>query len=205
MWGGDLASCQPATQFPTYLAPDSTGVVVHAGDELPIRWNGAPAVDIDLSRDNGTHWETIARAVPGQLMSWTVTPPAAAQCRLRVRESGMHNRNDSEAIPFQILSSPVGVEPVPLVAALSSAWPNPTRGAMRIQLSLPKDARTTLVVYDLAGRVVRRLVDGELAAGVHPVAWDGKDERGARVSGGVYFVRARWAGFEAERRVVMVH
>ena len=209
VWTGGLTTCAPATQSVALTSQNAPGTVVNTGAELPITWAtvgaGLSAVDVDLSRDDGARWETIARNVPGTALSWTVTPPAATTCRIRVRESGMRNRGDTSDATFQITNNTIGVDPVPAVAALSAAWPNPSRGQTWISLSLPKDARATLVVYDLAGRIVRRLVDGPLTAGVHPVAGDGMDERGAKVSGGVYFVRARWPGFAAERRVVLVH
>jgi flagellar hook assembly protein FlgD len=44
-------------------------------------------------------------------------------------------------------------------------------------------------VYDVAGGLVRRLFDGDAAAGATGVTWDGRDDRGARLSGGIYYAR----------------
>ena len=54
-------------------------------------------------------------------------------------------------------------------------------------------AEETLIVedpYNLAGQVVRRLVEGWLDAGVYGYEWDGRDEQG-RVGSGVYVYRLR--------------
>lgn len=44
-----------------------------------------------------------------------------------------------------------------------------------------------LKVYDITGKLVKTLVDGPLDAGEHSVTWPGTDERGRKVSAGVYF------------------
>jgi flagellar hook assembly protein FlgD len=46
-----------------------------------------------------------------------------------------------------------------------------------------------LRIYDLAGRLVRTLVDGPRAAGVNQVTWDGTDARGRAVASGTYYAR----------------
>jgi hypothetical protein len=38
---------------------------------------------------------------------------------------------------------------------------------------------------------VRGLLSGTLPGGIHPVIWDGLDDRGAAVASGVYHVRLR--------------
>jgi hypothetical protein len=67
--------------------------------------------------------------------------------------------------------------------------PNPTSGQAAIDFALPSAQGTRLDVFDVSGHRVRNLVDNRLEAGVHRVAWDGRDERGNPLSPGVYFVR----------------
>jgi hypothetical protein len=94
---------------------------------------------------------------------------------------------------LKILALPeVGVEPAaqtPEVAPaeLSARNPNPFRSGDRIEYALPLSGRARLVIYDVLGRMVRVLADGEQAAGQHHLAWDGRDEAGARVTNGLYF------------------
>jgi flagellar hook assembly protein FlgD len=45
----------------------------------------------------------------------------------------------------------------------------------------------TVVVYVVRGALVRELVDETVAAGIHRVAWDGRDGRGRSVGSGIYF------------------
>ena len=59
-------------------------------------------------------------------------------------------------------------------------------------------------IFDLSGRRIRSLARGVLPAGERRLVWDGRDEQGTRVEGGLYFVRATLPGFEVKRRVVIV-
>ena len=47
----------------------------------------------------------------------------------------------------------------------------------------------TLKVYDARGRLVRKIADGRMAPGVYSEEWDGCDEQGVSVPGGIYFWR----------------
>ncbi|MCK4858328.1 MAG: hypothetical protein KAT58_10190, partial [candidate division Zixibacteria bacterium] len=47
----------------------------------------------------------------------------------------------------------------------------------------------SLVIYDLTGNVVRTLVNEGQPAGYYQTVWNGRDQRGAAVSTGVYFYR----------------
>jgi hypothetical protein len=67
--------------------------------------------------------------------------------------------------------------------------PNPFSDHMTFEVRLARDGETVLELFDHAGRRVRRLHDGPLAAGVHRLAWDGTDEQGRPAGNGVYFYR----------------
>jgi len=67
---------------------------------------------------------------------------------------------------------------------LISAFPNPFNSSATIQYSLNSDSRVLLQVYDLTGRLVKTLVQGDVSAGVHSVVWNASD-----VAGGIYVCR----------------
>ena len=75
--------------------------------------------------------------------------------------------------------------------ALARPEPNPFSTSMRLAFALPSSAPVDVAVHDLAGRRIRTLARGLLGAGAHELRWDGRDESGARVRAGVYFVRGR--------------
>jgi outer membrane protein assembly factor BamB len=88
--------------------------------------------------------------------------------------------------------------------AMHQPRPNPGRGETTLSWELSRDGRARLHIFDVAGRLVRTLVDRELPAGRHSVAWDGRDQRADRVAGGVYFARLEAEGRAFVRKVVWV-
>lgn len=87
-------------------------------------------------------------------------------------------------------TTPTGV--VASGAALGSgiaAWPNPFAGRTAIHFSLPEPGRVRLTVHDVAGRLVRTVLEGPMEAGEHGTGWDGRDASGRPVAAGIYQVR----------------
>lgn len=64
-----------------------------------------------------------------------------------------------------------------------------TGGATRIEFGLAKPGPIRLEIYDVAGRRVRTLVQGDLAAGRHMREWDSCDDHGRAVAAGMYFAK----------------
>jgi hypothetical protein len=62
-------------------------------------------------------------------------------------------------------------------------------GSARFAVSAPAEASVRVAVYDVAGRLVRILLDGRLPESETTVTWDLADRSGRRVTGGIYFVR----------------
>jgi myo-inositol-hexaphosphate 3-phosphohydrolase len=89
------------------------------------------------------------------------------------------------------------LRPVPLGGndggGLIDNHPNPFRSSTTIRLSLARKERVLLTIYDVLGREVRTLVDGEMPEGEHNVAWDGRDGHGEPTSAGVYLYRLETA------------
>ncbi len=92
---------------------------------------------------------------------------------------------------------------LPAVLQLTQNRPNPFNPVTTIRYGLPARGAMELAVYDVAGRVVRVLADGERDPGWYEVVWDGRDTSGQRVGSGVYFCRLS-AGSEVCRRKVVL-
>ena len=89
--------------------------------------------------------------------------------------------------------------------ALHPCYPNPFNPATTIRYDLPESAAVSLNVYDVAGKLVRRLVSSPaVEAGRHEVLWRGRDEAGQAVPAGVYLYRLETGGFEETRRMVLI-
>jgi hypothetical protein len=115
--------------------------------------------------------------------------------------------SDEDAAIFDPGASAVPEEITPASFALVSAVPNPCKSTTRIRYSIPPGAeasRVTLAVYDVEGRLVRRLIDSEAVSGTKFIAWDGNDDMGTPVSSGTYFFRLHWNGKEATEQVLLL-
>ncbi|HEY6867162.1 MAG TPA: FlgD immunoglobulin-like domain containing protein, partial [Candidatus Eisenbacteria bacterium] len=103
---------------------------------------------------------------------------------------------------------PLGpADAVPAATYLAPPAPNPAGDRAAIVLGVggrDDGARAQVIVLDLAGRLVRTLVDGPLPAGTHRLTWDLRDAGGRAVPAGVYLVRAEAGRFSAVHRLVVV-
>ncbi|MDZ7269120.1 MAG: T9SS type A sorting domain-containing protein [candidate division KSB1 bacterium] len=93
----------------------------------------------------------------------------------------------------------------PLAFALSQNYPNPFNPSTTITYRLPRAGRVSLVVYDLAGRLIERILDETQSAGEHTVVWDAHDQEGNLLRAGVYLYRIQTAAFTASKKMVLLH
>jgi len=93
--------------------------------------------------------------------------------------------------------------------------PNPSSGATAISFTVPGGAangpaagdapsHAGLAVYDVEGRLVRRLVDAQLRGGSYRVLWDGADARGRSLASGIYFARLSVGSLAASHKMIIV-
>ena len=89
-------------------------------------------------------------------------------------------------------------------SAVLRVSPNPTRGSLRIELVPPSRFDPTIGIYDPSGRIVRQLSGMGQAGGTRMLLWDGRDDRGRAVAGGIYFLRACGSGFRESSMLSVV-
>ena len=93
----------------------------------------------------------------------------------------------------------------PLANSLSQNYPNPFNPETTIPYDLSSEAIVSLTIYNIAGQVVHKLVDGEsLAAGQYQAVWDGRSESGASVASGMYFYLLHAGDYVAKRKMVLL-
>jgi formylglycine-generating enzyme required for sulfatase activity len=96
------------------------------------------------------------------------------------------------------------LDATPARIALRSIHPNPGFSAFTVAFDLPKTQEVVISVFDVAGRRVKRLVQGSHHAGRHEVAWLGTDEMGHQAARGIYFVSMKTGDFEETRKLTVV-
>jgi hypothetical protein len=93
---------------------------------------------------------------------------------------------------------------VPTTFELAQNYPNPFNPTTTIGFSLPHQEYVVLIVYDMLGHEVNRLVDGEMSPGTFKVTWNGDAKNGAKVSSGVYFYRLHAGSFNTVKKMLML-
>ena len=129
-------------------------------------------------------------------------PTPAGRIFFRLYAADTHGNTSAPASPVFQLGAPDSGPALTLSFAPPS--PSPARTSTRMRLSLPTPARVELLAFDLLGRRVRRIAEGERAAGVYDVSWDLRDDEGRPLAPGLYLVRLRTGGREFGHRVLVV-
>jgi hypothetical protein len=78
------------------------------------------------------------------------------------------------------------------------------QNTVRFRVELPAAMHAEVAIYDVMGRLIRRVADKPLTAGATEVAWDGRDRSGAAVGSGIFFARLRADNASQVLRVPLV-
>ena len=123
---------------------------------------------------------------------------------------GIHNTNYAVQLLQRSYTILADVEPdenlerVPEVYSLSSNYPNPFSTEMKIKYSIPEEVFVTLKIYDIRGRLVKKLVDEVKRSGRYVVQWNGKNDTGRDMPSGVYFCTIRAGNFSCTNKIILV-
>jgi len=88
---------------------------------------------------------------------------------------------------------------IPLEYYLNQNYPNPFNNITQIKFGLPEDGNVSLRVYDISGRFVCVLIDGQVVAGHHTIEWDAEI-----VSSGLYIARLESLGGVHNLKMMLV-
>lgn len=101
----------------------------------------------------------------------------------------------------------VEIDPIPTEFCLHPVYPNPFNITTTLKLDLPEETRFSLGIYDIKGCEVWRLNNRQTntyPAGYHSIVWDGRDNSGAVVPTGVYFIVYHSAEHRLSQKVVLM-
>ena len=92
---------------------------------------------------------------------------------------------------------------LPTAAILYQNFPNPFNMSTEIRYELPNSSRVNLSIFDINGRLIRKLVGAHQEAGLMSVTWDGKDTYGREVSSGLYIYKLQTADHVEMKKMVL--
>jgi hypothetical protein len=98
---------------------------------------------------------------------------------------------------------PIGIRDdpgqLPLFSKIESCWPNPFNASIRINYSLRNRAEAIIRIYDIAGRRVAALRDGDQPEGEHSMVWDA-----SALPSGIYFARLEIGGPQQSVKMLLL-
>jgi len=152
---------------------------IYKNSDHPLSLGGNNRQDADIALDwagnlvwfeNGNE-EIVALAVPRTGTSVTWTTRSADTITL----SGTNSVAEKELQPKEFM--------------LNQNYPNPFNPSTTISFHLPFNGTVTVVVHDVLGNVVKELFSGQAEAGYNAVVWNATNNKGIKVSSGMYLYR----------------
>ncbi len=95
--------------------------------------------------------------------------------------------------------------PSPSMFSLSSNYPNPFNPETSIDYTMTVPRHVLLEIYDVRGRLIRTLVDQNVTAGNYTVTWDGNNQAGENMPGGLYLCRVQIGQTSFLRKMVLLN
>ncbi len=88
---------------------------------------------------------------------------------------------------------------IPNETVLHPAYPNPFNPVTLISYEIPRDGPVTLIVYDMLGKEIEKLVNEKKASGIHEINWNGFEE-----SAGIYFIHLAAENIVKTQKLVLL-
>ncbi len=121
-----------------------------------------------------------------------------------LNNSGKITLNDA-SVKKLVVTVNAGVA-IPKVFALGRNYPNPFNPTTRFSVDVPRSTQVEVSVYDILGRKIATLFNGEQTAGYHTMEWDGRNGEGFAAPTGMYFIRmtAPAEQFSAVQKIMLM-
>ncbi len=184
---------------------NNKGYVKHAETwVVQARNNGGDWVDIENGEDDQNRWTEreadLLALFGGQVGDVQFRFIASANDSYSLVDAAVDEFVIRAVVDAAALPDDAGAQ---LRLAFYGSRSNPVMGASEIAFQVPGSTRVRIDFYDVSGRLVRTLADESFDAGVHTLAWDGKDAHGQSTPSGIYYCRMSAPGFEATQKVVV--
>jgi len=194
------------TEEPAALAlshPDTVVVGPPSSFSVTVTSGGSPVKGALVCLWKGEEIYERAVTAAGGTAGFSVAPASAGTLLVTAT---LRNHVPGESEAFCVLSTGADgpAAGAPARTALLGAEPNPFNPSTTVRFALAEGAEVSLRVFDARGRLARKLLRRDLPAGAHAVRWDGRDDAGAPVPSGVYFIRMEADRFTDRRKVVLI-
>ena len=207
-----MSGVDPTITIPTVMVSQTDGNAIRnalTGNTVTATLRPNPTVIAGMHPAGGVKMYAPKPLEPGSSVSHFDTSCIPDVLMEPAINAGLHDTVDlTQQVMIDIgwLSDQTAVEGNPVAAAFRvKSAPNPFQPSTIISMELPTSGTARVEIYDVQGRMVKRLVNGWLPAGHHAVTWDGTDASGRRVGAGVYFSQVVSNGARRGERLVRLN
>lgn len=181
---------------PSYIAPGTQNVTVTVTDD------GTPVSGALVTLTDGVDgYDAMTFYVQGTTngsgeVTLSITAPGSGMVHVGAWLHDYHYDLADILITTGVESS----SGTPAAFSLDLPVPNPVTVNASMGFSIPQAGRAQLAVYDVSGRMIETLLDGNVDAGTHSVSW----APGAEIANGVYFIRLTTEGGTLTRQAMVI-
>ena len=93
---------------------------------------------------------------------------------------------------------------LPIAHNLYNAFPNPFNPVTTLHYGLPENELVNITIYDMMGRIVKTLINGEQTAGYGSAQWNATNNAGRPVGAGLYLYTIQAGGFRQTKKIVLL-
>jgi len=93
---------------------------------------------------------------------------------------------------------------VPNVFDLSQNYPNPFNPSTQLKVTVKEHRNIRVIIYNILGKEIKIMLNEKLPAGEHTIQWDGKDNDGNHLAGGVYFIQMIAGNYQKTIKTILL-
>ena len=209
LWMAGICGAHWTQWHPQIISDGSGGAIVTWDDDRSAITEDPTSDDIYAQRVNASGicqwtWNGVALCVLLGRQTIPVLAPDGSGGAIVAWQDSRNGTSNNDIYAQNINGTGTGA-PEPCAAGyLRQNYPNPFNPTTRLEFGLEQPGHVMLLIHDVAGRLVRVLVDEPRPAGNYSEIWDGRDKRGNAVASGIYFCRIDAGTFTQTRKMVLL-
>ncbi len=185
------------------------GETFNVGEQINIEWDpyvdhGPATFTIEYSTDAGSTWMTIQSSInkSERSYSWTIPDIQTTLAKVKVIQVNLEYDHISDQSENFTITSVTSVADEPLTNnnfELNYAYPNPFNNNTFISYQLKERSFTQLIVYDIQGREIKKIVSQIKSARKHEIGWNATG-----VASGTYIIVLKAGNNLATRKLLLL-
>ena len=125
---------------------------------------------------------------------------------VKVTDSDGFSLFGNDSLPQELIIGSLKINDIstPSKFSLHQNYPNPFNPVTKIKYDIAKQGNVSLSIYDIKGRKIISLINKQQEAGTYSVLWNGKNDFGENLPGGLYIYRIESGGFLSTKKLIYI-